>query len=75
MKRKTADEMQIEIFRKMSPDQKLKIASDLRNFNLQLLEAGIRSREGDLTAEKMRLRILEHILPPRLFAKFYGSSK
>ena len=62
MRRKTADEMQIEIFRKMSADQKLKIAADLRNFNLKLIEAGIRSREGRLSKAKMRLRILQHIL-------------
>ncbi|HAH07317.1 MAG TPA: hypothetical protein DCM05_12480 [Elusimicrobia bacterium] len=59
----------------MSPAERLASAARLREDNLRLLEAGIRSREGDLAPEAMRLRVLEHILPQRLFARFYSGSR
>ncbi|MBI5882093.1 MAG: hypothetical protein HZB91_03195 [Elusimicrobia bacterium] len=62
------------ILRGMNPDQRLSAAAALREANLRLLEAGIRSREGRLSASRMRLRVLAHVLPRGLFTRFYGSA-
>lgn len=74
MKRKTGEELQIEILRGMNADQKLKLAADLRRLNLELLESGIRSRENNLTEEEIKLRMLQYVLPPELFERFYAPS-
>ena len=65
---------QAPILRRMTPDQRLSAAAALRESNLRLLEAGIRAREGRLSAGRMRLRVLAHVLPRGLFDRFYGSA-
>lgn len=62
---------QAEIFSRMSAQEKLDLAQKFRQTNIELLEAGIRQRQGDLSPETMRLEVLRHILPPRLFKRFY----
>ena len=66
--------MQVELFRKMSAEQKLELAAGIRRLNLELLESGIRSREGNLPPEQMRLKVLQYILPAKLFSRFYSSA-
>lgn len=67
----STEQMQLEMLRLMSPDQKLALAAQLRETNLALLAAGIRAREGDLPAEELRFEILKAILPARLFQAAY----
>lgn len=64
--------MQVEMFRRMSPDEKLTLAAHLRETNLALLAAGIRARRGGLPDTDLRLEILKAILPKRLFEAGYG---
>lgn len=67
----STDQMQLEIFRRMSPDQKLALAAQLRETAVALLAAGIRARRRSLPAEELRLEILKAILPKRLFEAGY----
>jgi len=68
---RSTDQMQLEMLRRMSPDQKLALAAQLREANLALLAAGIRTRSGSLPAEELRLEMLKAILPKRLFEAGY----
>jgi hypothetical protein len=68
---RSTTQIQLEMFRRMSPDQKIALAAQLRESNLALLAAGIRSRRGSLPAEELRLEILKTILPKRLFEAGY----
>jgi hypothetical protein len=70
---RSTDQMQLEMFRRMSPDQKLALAAELRETNLALLAAGIRARAGDLPVAELRLEVLKAILPKRLFEAGYPS--
>jgi len=67
-----ADEVQLEIFRRMSPQQKLDLAERLRQTNLDLLAAGIRAERPDIDAESLRMELLRRTLPERLFRAAYG---
>ena len=69
--RPSADELQLEILRRLSPGQRLAAAAELRETNLALLAAGIRAQRGALEPEELRLEILKRILPPRLFRAAY----
>lgn len=69
---KTRDDPQAAILRRMSANQRLALAAQLRESNLRLLRAGIRSREGRLSPAQMRLRVLEHVLPARLYSRFFA---
>lgn len=67
----STEQLQLEMFRRMSPDEKLALAAELRQTNLALLRAGIRARRGDLPEEELRLEVLKAILPARLFEAGY----
>lgn len=68
----SVNEIQLETFRRMSPQQKLDLAKELRQTNLDLLAAGIRADRPDIGAQELRLEILRRILPERLFLAAYG---
>lgn len=72
MPRKSCDEVQVEAFRRMTAEQRLELALRLRQVNLDLLEAGIRSRGGPLEPAAMRRRVLSHVLPAGLLARAFG---
>ena len=71
--KRSADELQIARFRRMSPEAKLALAADLRKTNLRLLAAGIRASRGKLSAKDLRLELLRRTLPERLFRAAYAS--
>lgn len=58
----------------MSPTEKLALAAELRELNLDLLAAGIRAERGRLSPEDMRLEMLRRILPTRLFRAAYRTA-
>lgn len=68
----SADSLQLERFRRMSPSEKLSLAAQLRQVNLDLLAAGIRASRGELTPAELRLEMLRRTLPERLFNAAYG---
>lgn len=69
----SADDAQIDRFRRMSPSEKLALAEGLRQTNLDLLAAGIQAgRGGGLAPAELRLELLRRILPERLFRAAYG---
>lgn len=71
--RLSADEMQLELLRALSPEERLARAAALRQLNLELLAAGIREREGHLPPGRLRLELLRCTLPERLFRAAYGA--
>lgn len=68
----SADELQLDRFRRMSPSEKLALAAALRQTNLDLLAAGIRTGRGELAHAELRLEMLRRILPEPLFRAAYG---
>lgn len=68
----SADSVQLELLRRMTPDEKLARAAELRQVNLDLLAAGIRARKPELSPEALRLELLRLTLPERLFRAAYG---
>ena len=71
--RLSADEIQLELLRTLSPEERLARAAELRRLNLELLAAGIRAREGHLPPGGLRLELLRRTLPARLFRAAYGA--
>ena len=67
----SADALHLEILRRKSPAEKLAIAAQLRDVNLDLVAAGLRSRDGGLSAEALRREVLKRVLPERLYRAAY----
>ena len=62
-----ADAIQLEIFRRMTPEQRLKITLDLSEEMRNISLAGLRSRHPELTEEELRrelMRIMYGFVPP-----------
>ncbi len=70
----SADAAQLEIFRRMAPQEKLALASELREIHLDMLAAGLRARRSDASEEDIRLEVLKLILGDRLFQAAYTRS-
>ena len=68
----STDELQLEKFRRMSPSEKLALAAELRQVNLDLLAAGIRADRGEMSPDQLRLELLRRTLPERLFRAAYN---
>jgi hypothetical protein len=62
----------IEIFRKMSPQEKLERTLDLSEFIRGVCEAGIRSQYPDASDREVFLRLTARTLGFELFRKVYG---
>lgn len=69
---RSVDAMQLEFFRRLSPDDRLALAEELRRSNLELVSAGIKARRGNISPEELRLEILRLTIPERLFRAAYG---
>lgn len=56
-----SEEKYIEIMRKKSGEERLKIAFELRELVLKLAEAGIKTRNPKISPRKLRKKILQRI--------------
>jgi len=70
-----AKKVQIEILRKMKPEQRLRISLELSKFSKKLLEEGIRSRHPEYSEQEMKLAVIKILLGNELFGIVYPDAK
>lgn len=63
--------MQIECFRKMTPQPRLQTAAALRQATRKLLAAGVRHRPPEYSEAQMRLAVIRMTIPEELFLSAY----
>ncbi len=70
-----AERVQIEIFRRMPPGQRLQSASALYRMARSLMETGVRMRHPDYNDEQVRLAVIQLTLPEELFLAAYPHAR
>ncbi len=70
-----AERVQIEIFQKMTPERRLRAASELGQVVRKLLVSGVRQRHPNYDDEQVRLAVIRLILPENLFLAAYPHAK
>jgi len=70
-----AERVQIEIFRKMTPERRLRVAAELRQLVRKSLAEGVRMRHPDYNEEQVHLAVTRLTLPEKLFLKVYPQAK
>ena len=64
----------VDIYRRMSPDEKLQRTFDVSEFVRSASEAGIRSQYPGASDREVFLRLTERTLGRELFRKVYGDA-
>jgi len=67
--------VQIEIFRRMEPQERLQAAALLSETCRSLLAEGIRKRHPDYDKEQIRLAVIRCLLPEDLFLRAYPNAR
>ena len=62
----------IEVLRSIPIGRRLEITAELCQYVRDLMAAGIRARNPDITDEELRREIIRRTLPPELVKKVYG---
>ncbi len=70
-----AEKIQIEIFRRMGPENRLRSAAHLSETCRTLLQTGIRKRHPSYTEEQVKLAAIRCLLPEDLFLKAYPGAR
>jgi hypothetical protein len=70
-----AEKVQIEIFRRMDPEKRLRSASLLSETCRTLLAEGVRKRHPTYNEEQVRLAVIRCLLPESLFLQAYPSAR
>jgi hypothetical protein len=70
-----AERVQIEIFRKMTPERRLRVAAELRQLVRKSLAEGVRMRHPDYNEEQVYLAVTRLTIPEKLFLKVYPQAK
>lgn len=70
-----AEKVQIDIFKLMKPEERLKMAFDLARTSRQLLMEGVRMRHPDYSEDQIRLATIRLILKDDLFLSAYPDAK
>ena len=70
-----AEKVQIEVFRRMAPEQRLKTAIQLCQTSRKLLAEGVRKRHPDYNAQQIKFAVLRLLLPYKLFLAAYPEAK
>ena len=70
-----AEEIQIAIFRRMRPEERLQAALNLAQISRELLKAGVRSRHPEYSEEQVRLAVIRIMLGEDLFLSVYPKAK
>lgn len=70
-----AERVQIEIFRNMTPERRLRAAAELTQLVRKLMADGVRTRHPDYDEESVRLAVIRLILPEKLFLAAYPHAK
>jgi hypothetical protein len=72
---KNAEDIQLEIFRKMSPERRLLAALHLTRISRELLAAGIRKRHPKYDEHQVKLASIKLTIGADLFARVYPQAK
>ncbi len=67
-----AEEVQLELLRRMPPWRKLELVDGMTQMVYSLVLAGLRERHPQATKEELRLRMATLVLGPDLAARAYG---
>jgi len=70
-----AEQMQVEIFRRMGPERRLQAGVDLAQTCRKLLETGVRVRHPEYNANQVKLAVMRLQLGEELFLKVYPEEK
>ncbi len=70
-----AEKVQIEIFRRMEPEKRLKAAALLSETCRILLAEGIRRRHPNYDHEQVMLAVIRCLLPEDLFLRAYPNAR
>ena len=63
--------MQREIFRKLGPEGRVRMAAEMSDENRELVAAGVRSRHPDYDAPKVRMAVLRLVLGETVFGRAF----
>jgi hypothetical protein len=70
-----AEEIQIEIFRRMTPEKRLEAAVNLAQTSRELLKEGVRRRHPEYGEDQVRLAVIRLVLGEDLFLSAYAEAK
>ncbi len=70
-----AEKVQIEIFRRMTPEKRLHAAALLSETCRTLLAEGIRKRHPNSDEEQVRLAVIRCLFPENLFLRAYPGAR
>jgi Rv0078B-related antitoxin len=66
-------EILLNIYRRMTPDEKLQRAFEMSDFLRSMCEARIRADHPAASEREVFLRLTRHIIGPELFQRAYGA--
>lgn len=66
-----AAQMQLEVYRRMTPQARLRAAMELADLSRQLLQNGIRARHPEYNDDQVRLAAIRLWLEPETFRAAY----
>lgn len=70
-----AERIQLEIFRRMGPEKRLKAAIGLSRTCRELLIEGVRRRHPEYDQRQIRVAVIRLILPEKLFLEAYPEAR
>jgi len=70
-----AERVQIEVFRRMAPEQRLKTTIQLSQISRKLLAEGVRKRHPDYDEQQIKYAVFRILLPYELFKAAYPKAK
>ncbi|UCD86817.1 MAG: hypothetical protein JSV01_03325 [Desulfobacterales bacterium] len=70
-----AEEIQIEVFRRMGPEKRLQAAVSLAQTSRKLLKEGVRGRHPEYSEDQVRLAVIRLMLGEDLFLSAYAEAK
>lgn len=68
---RSAEKKQIEILRRIGPENRLRAAVELSRISRTMLSEGVRKRHPEYTERQVRLETIRMILPEELFRAAY----
>lgn len=69
-----ADAVQLEVYRRMAPEARLRVGLELTELSRGLLVAGVRARHPEYDEEQVRLAAIRLWLGPELFRRAYAGA-
>ncbi len=70
-----AENVQVEVFRRMKPEMRLQVAIDLAQTSRKLVEEGVYRRHPDYGEDQIRLAAISLILEEDLFLSAYPEAR